>query len=1188
MSYPGYPDPILYRVKKNPSVGEFSNIQDALDAITDNSATRPYQILVDPGVWVVSSTLYMKPFVLLVGSNGLSMLTWDGPGNTNMIQGCYDTALVNMQIGEGVTGSGYAFFYDGTSSDPANTDPANPNQSFTLIGVQFGSASNLGLVDGSTNYATVTMTNCSWGGASSFDTGFEVVGGTYGRINVRSSSTVASSVTSPYPDFMFKVHGQEAHLVMSDVSCETGDTSGIGIWVYNGGNVRCSGSLISGFETGVYAELTGAPPAIYLSSDTFYQNTVDLDIEHTSTTGNFTGISAHLKINCASPNFSWGYLDSQDGQFEITSSLGVTFDQGTHTEVMPLIENLGVGLISGGDLTNPGGLFVSVSDLRGYYINAVGELAFAELSDIPNLPLSSSTTNYIFVDTNGQLTASTSPPALSTTILLGRVITTSTGILLIDDTHVPLTPTSQNYGAISQNIFGALYVSGSIVTAGTGPLKFSVTDGDYYVGANHYTPEGGVDCTFTSFYRNASPGEWISVSGQTAVSSLKWDDGSGTLANITVGRYVKHTLYLISSPSGVATYALVYGQEEFTTSVDAEVGNVPTPPGYFLDAIVPIASFVVLQGATSFTTILSERPFPLRASSATAVVNHHAGLVGLTTGNAGHTQFLMLSGTTPMTGSLNMGNQAITNVNTVDGVDVSSHASRHLPLGADALTTAAPTTSVSSTSTNAVGIANSLARSDHSHALDVSSFITQTLTNGVTDKSPSENVVFDALALKLDANTPITGATKTKITYDADGLVTGGANATTADIPDSSNARYVTDAQLSVLGNTSGTNTGDNATNSSTTYVGTTAIALNRSSAAQALTGITSIDGSAATLTTARTINGVSFNGSANIVVTADPTAHGSTHNPGGTDAVATAAAGAIAVGDASAVGVASSLSRSDHTHALTAPAAPETIGTANSTGVATTVARADHVHAHGNQTSGTLHAAVVAAGASGFMTGADKTKLDGIASSATNTPLTASAPANVSKDTAAVGVSTQAARADHKHDITTAAPSTLSFGGSNVEGTSTSLARADHVHQLPSTPPGGVVSFTQVVGVTSSPTNTTSNNVLIPEMTITFTPTSATNRILVDFCGTFSNSTASAICQATVFVDDVADSNAQQTATSAVANAFVGMSIRKSYTLSAAPHTITVQYRRGSGAGGGVVTAVGVGRVLSITEFAT
>lgn len=62
---------------------------------------------------------------------------------------------------------------------------------------------------------------------------------------------------------------------------------------------------------------------------------------------------------------------------------------------------------------------------------------------------------------------------------------------------------------------------------------------------------------------------------------------------------------------------------------------------------------------------------------------------------------------------------------------------------------------------------------------------------------------------KVDENAPITGATKTKITYGANGLVTAGADATTADIADSSNKRYVTDAQLTVIGNTSGTNTGD-------------------------------------------------------------------------------------------------------------------------------------------------------------------------------------------------------------------------------------------------------------------------------------------------------------------------------------------------------------------------------------------
>jgi hypothetical protein len=85
---------------------------------------------------------------------------------------------------------------------------------------------------------------------------------------------------------------------------------------------------------------------------------------------------------------------------------------------------------------------------------------------------------------------------------------------------------------------------------------------------------------------------------------------------------------------------------------------------------------------------------------------------------------------------------------------------------------------------------------------------------GVTGTLSDQTDLQTALDGKVDENAAITGATKTKITYDAKGLVTAGADATTADIADSTNKRYITDAQLVVVGNTSGTNTGDNATNS--------------------------------------------------------------------------------------------------------------------------------------------------------------------------------------------------------------------------------------------------------------------------------------------------------------------------------------------------------------------------------------
>lgn len=86
--------------------------------------------------------------------------------------------------------------------------------------------------------------------------------------------------------------------------------------------------------------------------------------------------------------------------------------------------------------------------------------------------------------------------------------------------------------------------------------------------------------------------------------------------------------------------------------------------------------------------------------------------------------------------------------------------------------------------------------------------------------------------------------------------------------------------------------------------------------------------------------------------------------------------------------------------------ALPQALGTA-AAGALGEAADAGHVHAHGNLAGGSLHADAVAAGASGFMTGADKTKLDGlVASSSTPAPI----------GVAAIGVGTTWARADHVH----------------------------------------------------------------------------------------------------------------------------------------------------------------------------
>jgi len=149
-----------------------------------------------------------------------------------------------------------------------------------------------------------------------------------------------------------------------------------------------------------------------------------------------------------------------------------------------------------------------------------------------------------------------------------------------------------------------------------------------------------------------------------------------------------------------------------------------------------------------------------------------------------------------------------------------------------------------------------------------------------------------------------------------------------------------------------------------------------------------------------------------------------------------------VNAGDAASEGTGTGLSRRDHQHAVGTDTAVELTDSTSAEGSSASLARADHTHGHGNRGGGTLHSAATTS-VNGFISSTDKTKLDGIATGAA--ALTSTAPEDVTKDTAAVGIATTAARADHKHNVSTGTAS--SIGTSNSEGSATSLARSDHGH---------------------------------------------------------------------------------------------------------------------------------------------
>ena len=106
-----------------------------------------------------------------------------------------------------------------------------------------------------------------------------------------------------------------------------------------------------------------------------------------------------------------------------------------------------------------------------------------------------------------------------------------------------------------------------------------------------------------------------------------------------------------------------------------------------------------------------------------------------------------------------------------------------------------------------------------------------------------------------------------------------------------------------------------------------------------------------------------------------------------------------------------------------------------------TKAAPSNHVHAHGNQLGGTLHANAVAAGAAGFMTGADKTKLDGVEALA---DVTANHPpqAHVHANAIAAGAAGFLTGADKTKLDSLSVPVTAAQGGTGADLSSAAANR--------------------------------------------------------------------------------------------------------------------------------------------------
>ncbi len=307
------------------------------------------------------------------------------------------------------------------------------------------------------------------------------------------------------------------------------------------------------------------------------------------------------------------------------------------------------------------------------------------------------------------LLSSVAAPDSRTTITLGKARTTASSILFVQEVPAQAAHTASALDIAWRAALGPVYHSGSIVSK-NGTVQLNATAGAYVFGTEFYEPSGGSPISWIAFYRNGS-GNFNTVA-QSSVDYDHYDDGTGTLALIPVGEFARHALYVVGD--GVnEKYLLVYAQVTYPTLSDAQTGVLPPAPGTWTGNIALIASVIVQNTAIPVDRIQQindERPRLGFRASGINVITDHGDLTGLLEDD--HPQYLLTNGLRPLAGNLDMGTFNIVNLGQVNGVTVQTHASRHLPNGADPLTTAAP---VSIGVANSIGMQNSFARSDHVH-----------------------------------------------------------------------------------------------------------------------------------------------------------------------------------------------------------------------------------------------------------------------------------------------------------------------------------------------------------------------------------------------------------------------------------------------------------------------------------------
>jgi hypothetical protein len=709
ISVPSLPGPIARTLTVGLSGGvDYTSLKAAIDAaiLGGASATSPWLVKVYPGTYVEQPMVIQPGICLVAEANRITTAIIQAANPAADLFTCSGGYIAGIRA-EGVTDPARALFRCATNLTRTVFHGVGIRACSTGIAVSGGAAAIItnfsatieGPGQGITTAISVIDANSYLAILGAFFSVPPAVLPGYGAVN-------------PIQTCIACRNGANANVTGAVFLVAHNDNTADAVFVDGGARIALFSSECEGCANGVHIGAAGANTRAIVQGARFVGNVNNGVCD--SATGVFLVSAAadDVKLVAVPGTKLSGLIQTLAGtETLLAGDVNYSYPNGTSLSLEEYLHEFGsTGLAYGGEVTVAGPLSVNVAAGEGYCSRiAQHDIENVEWSAVAGLALTDNAINYVYYDeASASVTASVASPG-SSDILLATVVAQSGAIKYLHKTRNVLYQPEQTLHDYLVHTRRIIWSSGLAVSAGSGPLKFNVASGSYYVATELISVSGAADAQFWYYY---GPGSTSQVPGLQSVLDNTQYDNYGVLTAMTAGWFRADTI-IITSDNVVS---VVYGTRQFATQAEAEDPSNAQPIPDFLSPTGCYTFLAIVQQGAGIVSFFDVRSGGVSGPGGGSGTNNHSALLNLLADD--HPQYLRTDGVRAMTGPLDVGGNGIVNPGLVDGVNVPAHGSRHNPGAVDAIATGTPVSVLAGVAPSP-GTAPSVSLSDHQHGIAV-------------------------------------------------------------------------------------------------------------------------------------------------------------------------------------------------------------------------------------------------------------------------------------------------------------------------------------------------------------------------------------------------------------------------------------------------------------------------------------